>query len=1112
MTSIRDDTREKLPAATSTRDANRDKEYDAQLEQWNAQNDRPIAWSETTQHTPTLDVSAISQLKSNTEKTTQLNATQIPLEDTATPDTLQIAQDQAQSQIDEWNANTESLKVSIPERGVDDIMPPQIDLHFTPKLKTGTLQSLKTVQNFKDEYQSLLDKTPKARQIDGEISKIQTQIQMTHRDYEKNSNHVLSKHLDDIAKEKENSKIQEKQAIAQHQSETQAELECKKNDFKIHCDTMQLNFEAETIAEREIFENEKSIAQSQIEDAEQNAQKETAEVEKSGDKERDDLQSDRSVFEEAKDWAKDKLESIAAKITEKLTQILETCKKSILTILDKIAITAQKYSQKLGKKLKQWCEFAKKQTIAFFDAARAFVKQKIDDLIKGLKALLLKLEETLKILAQRCLDDLQNLLNVLEAGIQCSIDAIHACLDEIKDAYNLIIEEVCLQIGTSADFVHDLLESGSLILDDPWKFITTCANGVCQGFQQFGANILDNIKVIGANLFTRWLEPAGLTIPSAFSIPSLIQMLLEVLGFDLKKVIDLLGLDGVWEAFCEASAFGKTPKPKEKTKNVHPKDRVCKMPDNPQNLDASFETTPNIAQNENKKEDDEEKRKIAMLVETIQQDGVSAIVPMIAEHGGAIFQEMIKAAIGSIAKELVVKTAAKIALMANPAGAIVSIIMSVYNISSFLIDQFKAIMGLLSSIGKWIAAAARGETDGVANMLEATLCQAIPLVLDLLLRLLGINIGAKMKELVSNIQEKVKSIVDIIAKPIKMFVSRHLADSANALKERREKKWSDDATAPKKDTQKESIKDQFLDLAENELNDAHQDLRNQWMGFDDEKIEDMRTEREKERVTAVTNDRVKKANDKSLASRGLYRANIKLANLSDRVEDKKEKNKNKGFHITELKSVFDGEKEGQLGLHLHKVQFFEELDEYNADQKRKFDIEEEKKAILQESQSLERELKTLEDELTQYEQNQEKNKEEDKKSKTNTQKSQNFDDFDDLEDYDEVYAEMSTYHQSRLWRRAKLGYTYMKLVREEVEIDKKEKKSPTDHNHRFKTSAARAKAKKEKEKFIQNGIDNIDKGLRESGDVGSHQSKKDIATNFYDYLQNTVPPPGSEEK
>jgi len=87
--------------------------------------------------------------------------------------------------------------------------------------------------------------------------------------------------------------------------------------------------------------------------------------------------------------------------------------------------------------------------------------------------------------------------------------------------------------------------------------------------------------------------------------------------------------------------------------------------------------------------------------------------------------------------------------------------------SSFVRENMSAISGLASAVVNLMAGAAKGDSAGVATAVEATLCQVIPLVVDLLLRLAGINVGGAVKGLLTKIRTKVQGAIDKVINKLK---------------------------------------------------------------------------------------------------------------------------------------------------------------------------------------------------------------------------------------------------------------------------------------------------------------------------------------------------------
>ena len=110
--------------------------------------------------------------------------------------------------------------------------------------------------------------------------------------------------------------------------------------------------------------------------------------------------------------------------------------------------------------------------------------------------------------------------------------------------------------------------------------------------------------------------------------------------------------------------------------------------------------------------------------------------------------------------------------MAVPGAGLLVAIKAVWDLIQFVRSNFEAIKGLIKALYTVFASAANGETDVVANATEAVLCQAIPLVVDLLLRLAGINIGAQVQKVVMWLRNKVDKVLGVFTKPFKTMMAK----------------------------------------------------------------------------------------------------------------------------------------------------------------------------------------------------------------------------------------------------------------------------------------------------------------------------------------------------
>ena len=244
------------------------------------------------------------------------------------------------------------------------------------------------------------------------------------------------------------------------------------------------------------------------------------------------------------------------------------------------------------------------------------------------------------------------------------------------------------------------------IIENPGRFFSTLGKGFVQGFKNFAANIKENIKAIFTNLFNLWLGTNGLTMPESFSLGSLIKLGLQVIGVNIDGILGKLGVD----------------------------------------LDNLGQIDPEAP--------------IPKFIRDVKQNGIGAIVNYLGDYLKDFAQEVMNEAIQTIVQKAATAAIAKLAMLTNPVSGIVAALKAVWDLVQFVRENMSAISGLAGAVVNLMAGAAKGDSSGVATAVEATLCQVIPLVIDLLLRLAGINVGGAVKGLLTKIRTKVQAAID----------------------------------------------------------------------------------------------------------------------------------------------------------------------------------------------------------------------------------------------------------------------------------------------------------------------------------------------------------------
>jgi hypothetical protein len=308
-------------------------------------------------------------------------------------------------------------------------------------------------------------------------------------------------------------------------------------------------------------------------------------------------------------------------------------------------------------------------------------------------------------------------------------EALKQMQDENKGLVQQFAEKLGEVIQALMEFKAKLLglikkgqETIQLILDDPIGFLGNLLAAVKGGFNAFVSNIWTHLKAG----FMKWLfgslAAAGITLPADLSLPSILKLVLDVLGITYDKMrakaVKLIGERAV-------SVIEKAV----------------------EYIKALIDGGP------------------AKLWEKVKED-LSDLKDMVI---GAIQDWLI---------ETVVKQAVtKVVSMFNPAGAIVQAVIAIYNVVMFVIEKAQQIMALVESVVNSVYAIATGAIGGAISWIEKSLASAIPLVIGFLARLIGLGgISEKIKGFIKKIQAKVdkaidKAIAKVVALVKKLFGS-----------------------------------------------------------------------------------------------------------------------------------------------------------------------------------------------------------------------------------------------------------------------------------------------------------------------------------------------------
>ncbi len=399
--------------------------------------------------------------------------------------------------------------------------------------------------------------------------------------------------------------------------------------------------------------------------------------------------------------------------------------------------------------------FIKSAIAAFGEFLKAAINGLLGDVFPGLAAALSNAIDSAVTYAQGLVDDVAN---GLKAGVSALVDGLKAGLNRILDAFQAglnvaiglvqaaltgdwsalarkLLEAVLLVIGVDPEsfyaFIGRAEETFQIILDDPLGFLGNVAEAFTGGVRLFADNILKHLQAGIIGWLTGTLGSAGITLPERFDLFGVLSLVQQILGLTWdrlrQKAVKLVG-------------------------------------------------EQNVARLEH----------ILSYIQTLVTEGWGGLWERIKGDIATLRDQVLDAIKSFILERIVMAAITKIASMFNPVGAIVQLVLTAWNLYTFLRDQLQRIFAVVQVVVNAIGDIARGVLAPGMAKVEEVLASLLPLALDLLARLLGLgNVGTKVREIIESIQQSIDRAIDgLIERVLAAFRGGGQADPATRQAQR----------------------------------------------------------------------------------------------------------------------------------------------------------------------------------------------------------------------------------------------------------------------------------------------------------------------------------------
>lgn len=645
---------------------------------------------------------------------------------------IDSAQNEEQEQYaaakEEAAAKTEAFDKTLPQRDFGDIAVPKAVLDESDNaLQTAQTSLADELAKFDDEAKGILDVSREASQTSPQMQEAAAKID----DAEKQSANDIQNAVDQHEQE-----IDDRIARAKEEQDAQIQAQTSKMDEAIAAE--ESNFEAQAGEHHAAQDAEIAQARQRIADEKANVdrqvQTEKSNAENEQNKAREEDNKEKSRLDKAVDFCK----KFVSKLASKLKSIVNKFVSFVTDLLSAFADLVSLVNKELGEKLKAAIEKFKEFITQLIDAIFEIIEAVIQAVIDAVAAIVSAVVDFVKAAVEAFKAIVSEILALLKAAFDAALEGIKAVLESLADIAKAVFEKACELAGVDPSIFASAAAVYSKIIADPGTFFSALGNGFVNGFKNFFGNMPDNLWVMANNLVGIWFGAVGVSVPKTWTVASAIKFGLEIIGIDVGGILSATGLQEVYDKHIEEE---------QKKRDI----ASGKQPD--------IEEDP-------KKEDKKDDSELMKLYNTFKEGGIDAVIPYMKEHAGDLVKDILLNILKTVAPEIAMKALAKLASLATPLSGIITVIKGIYDLYKFVKDNMSALSGLANAIVSVMGTAAEGNSSAVASAVEAVICQAVPLLFEMLLRAFGINIGGVVQKAVIWIRTRIMKLYNTFAQLI----------------------------------------------------------------------------------------------------------------------------------------------------------------------------------------------------------------------------------------------------------------------------------------------------------------------------------------------------------
>jgi hypothetical protein len=517
-----------------------------------------------------------------------------------------------------------------------------------------------------------------------------------------------------IRREKQSSLDEQKKAVEELDDEMADEKKTKRDK-----------------ADKEVEDTEKKV-EKKYEDTEKEAEKKVAKAEEEAEEKKEaekEKAEEQSWWDKATDW----LQAQLSKLQDAISGIFDAVRSTVNDLIDKATEAVVELIDKAAEAIKELADdfatFAKGLVDTLlaetFPALAEALNEAIDSAVeafkKGVDAAAEFAKKTVRAAAAALKKGLNAIIDAYEAALNAAFAVANSVLSmSFADLGRMLIEAALSAVGIPPEEFFALIDKakGSLmaIIEDPAGFFANVGEALVGGIKKFTGNFVTHLK----QAFISWLTGAlsAIEMPEKFDLMGVLSIARQLLGL-------------TWDYLKEKAAelIGE---------------------ENVERLEWLIEQ-----------------------IRTLIEGGWGALLAKIKDQLTGLKDQIFDKIKEFILVSVVKKAVVKLASMFSPVGAVVQLVVTLWDVFQTLREQLSQIFEVVKTVVDALDKIVKGTLEPAQKKVEEVLAGVLPVAIGLLARLVGLGgLGKKVEEFIESIRERVDKAITKLINKIKAKIKK----------------------------------------------------------------------------------------------------------------------------------------------------------------------------------------------------------------------------------------------------------------------------------------------------------------------------------------------------